>query len=486
MEWSTNSGDQCIFWLSGMAGTGKSTIARTIAGKLDSQKRLGASFFFSRGEGDLANATKFIGALAAQLASMSPVLRRHIANAIAEHSEVVQGSLRNQWERLILWPIKMLKSGDLPVSDLVIVIDALDECGSQDDVKVIIQLLSEAKALKDIRLRTLVTSRPESAIQVNFRSLPPGVHQELALHTIPDTVIHHDISLFLQKELEKIRQDHFLPDDWPGPRNIELLVRKANGLFIYAATACRFIGDANWLPEERLTLVFQEDSAGKSPTRKLDEIYTQVLKYSVIGDCDEREKVKLCLRFRQIVGSIVILFEPLTTTGLAELLHMEPRAHAVALRSLHSILDVSQNANSPVRLLHPSFRDFLLDEERCSDPQFFVEKEEAHKDVTERCLRLLSKKLRRNPCKLHTPGALASELKRSTVEQHFPPAVRYACLYWCDHLQQSKAGLCDDNGPLHKFLQEHLLHWLEAVALLGEMSRGLRMVTDLQTLLRVS
>ncbi|KAI9767667.1 MAG: hypothetical protein M1840_005538 [Geoglossum simile] len=485
MEWSANSGDQCIFWLNGMAGTGKSTIARTIAGKLEGQKRLGGSFFFSSGEGDLANATKFIGTLAAQLAGMSPVLKRHISDAIAEHPDVVHNSLRNQWEQLILRPIKMLKSQDLPVSDLVIVVDALDECGSQDDVRVIIQLLSEAKTLKGIRLRTLVTSRPEDSIQVCFRALPKGVHQDLALHTVPQTVIHHDISVFLQKELEKIRTDHDLPPDWPGPRNIELLVRKANGLFIYAATACRFIGDAKWLPEERLTLVFQGDSAGKSPTRKLDEIYTQVLKHSVIGDdCDEREKIKLCLRFRQIVGSIVILFEPLTPTGLAELLQVEPRAHAVALKSLHSILDISQNQNSPVRLLHPSFRDFLLDEERCSDPQFFVDKEVAHKEVTERCLRLLSKNLRRNVCNLHTPGALTSELSRSTVEHHFPAAVRYACLYWCDHLQQSKAGLCDDNGPLHKFLQAHFLHWLEAIALLGEMSRGLRMITDLQTLLR--
>ena len=68
-EWS-ETGDKCIFWLNGMAGTGKSTIARSIARKLDSQKRLGASFFFSRGEGDLAEATKFFSTLAFQLANM--------------------------------------------------------------------------------------------------------------------------------------------------------------------------------------------------------------------------------------------------------------------------------------------------------------------------------------------------------------------------------------------------------------------------------
>ena len=38
--------------MNGMAGTGKSTISRTVAHEYNKQKRLGASFFFSKGDGD--------------------------------------------------------------------------------------------------------------------------------------------------------------------------------------------------------------------------------------------------------------------------------------------------------------------------------------------------------------------------------------------------------------------------------------------------
>jgi hypothetical protein len=45
-NWAEGVDGKCIFWLKGMAGTGKSTISRTVAKAFADQGRLGASFFF--------------------------------------------------------------------------------------------------------------------------------------------------------------------------------------------------------------------------------------------------------------------------------------------------------------------------------------------------------------------------------------------------------------------------------------------------------
>jgi hypothetical protein len=76
--WADGAQEQCIFWLSGMAGTGKSTIARTVAREYYDRNRLGASFFFSRGGEDVSQAGKYFTTIAVQLANKSPVLKRHI------------------------------------------------------------------------------------------------------------------------------------------------------------------------------------------------------------------------------------------------------------------------------------------------------------------------------------------------------------------------------------------------------------------------
>ncbi|KAJ2901564.1 hypothetical protein MKZ38_001697 [Zalerion maritima] len=65
---------ETIFWLSGMAGTGKSTISRTVARAFSGKQRLGGSFFFKRGDGDRGKAAKFFTTIAAQLVLDDPAL----------------------------------------------------------------------------------------------------------------------------------------------------------------------------------------------------------------------------------------------------------------------------------------------------------------------------------------------------------------------------------------------------------------------------
>ena len=125
--WADGDDTRHIFWLRGLAGTGKSTIARTVAQENYIRKRLGASFFFSRGGGDVGNARKFVATIAVQLAVHILPVQRHIRDVLTERSIIASLSLTDQWRQLVLGPLSKLDDSDTYPS-YVVVIDALDEC----------------------------------------------------------------------------------------------------------------------------------------------------------------------------------------------------------------------------------------------------------------------------------------------------------------------------------------------------------------------
>ena len=107
--WAEGQSDRNVFWLSGMAGTGKSTIARTVAREQHTKKQLGASFFFSKGSGDARNAHKFFTTIAAQMAEKSPALQCYIVEAVSRNVKIAKRALGEQWELLILRPLSMIR-----------------------------------------------------------------------------------------------------------------------------------------------------------------------------------------------------------------------------------------------------------------------------------------------------------------------------------------------------------------------------------------
>jgi len=263
-DWADGQDEQCIFWLNGLAGTGKSTIARTVAHRYFDQRRLGASFFFSRGGGDVSHAGKFVASIAVQLASSVPTLQRSICDAVSEDTNIDSRGLRDQWNQLILRPLLHLNSSSVQ-SSFIIVIDALDECEGENEVRSILQLLAEANNLGTVRLLIFLTSRLETPIRLGFRAIPGILYHDLVLHDIARATVDHDIAIFLQDKFREIREEfEDLPTNWPGDNKIEHLVKRADGLFIYAATVCRFIkGDGQWLPQDLLDLVLSDAGSGQ-------------------------------------------------------------------------------------------------------------------------------------------------------------------------------------------------------------------------------
>jgi hypothetical protein len=471
--------------LNGLAGTGKSTIARTIARECFDQQRLGASFFFSRGDGDVGHADKFFTTIAVQLANNSPSLKRYIREAVSKHNDIKDQSLRDQWRQLIHGPLLRLDGDSSSPSSFILIVDALDECEDENDIRTILQLLAEARSIKTVRLRIFLTSRPEIPIRYGFYQIPGAEHQDFVLHNVSPATVDHDISIFLRHSLRIVGEERALGTGWPGEQIISILVQKASGLFIWAATACRFIRDGRRFAVQRLNMMLQGDMSTIAPEKHLNEIYITVLENSVYQDYTEQEKEDVNKTLREILGSIVLLSSPLSADSLAKLLDKPTPDIDQTLEDLHAILDIPENRARPLRLHHPSFRDFLLNKDRCGDSHFWVDEKQTHRALADNCLRLMSTSLKRDICGRRLPGVLVTDIEASIVDQCLPLEVQYACLYWVQHLQRSDARLYDDD-QVHRFLREHLLHWLEALSLMGKTSEGILAITALESVIMVS
>ena len=208
-DWADGQDERCIFWLNGLAGTGKSTIARTVARRYFERERLGASFFFSRGGGDVSHAGKFFTSIAVQLANNVPSLQQHICDAITKRKDIASQSLRDQWRQLVLLPLLKL-DGNACQCLYVLIVDALDECDDDNNIRIILQLLAEAQSLKTVRLRVFLTSRPEIPIRHGMYCIPEAEHQDFVLHNISPAIVDHDIGIFLEHKLMIMRQDGLL------------------------------------------------------------------------------------------------------------------------------------------------------------------------------------------------------------------------------------------------------------------------------------
>ncbi|KAF5853876.1 hypothetical protein GGP41_006653 [Bipolaris sorokiniana] len=477
--WANNKDSKTIFWLCGMAGTGKSTIARTAAQSFAQTSQLGASFFFKKGEGERGNASRFFTTIATDLVARALGMLPSIRKALDEDPALSQRALKDQFEKLILHPLSGRQPTHPTIPAWIIVVDALDECEREEDVRAILQLLTRAKDMQPVSLRVLVTSRPELHIRLGFKKMSNGTYQDLVLHEVARNTIEHDIRLFYEHELSVIRRARMLSPDWPTADQIRALVELAVPLFIFAATVCRYIGTKGGHPEGYLSKVLAYQ---KSTFSQLDRTYLPILEQLLVEQ-EEDEREGWLQAFRKLVGSIVVLESPLSIASLTRLLQVPQKEIECRLDALHSVLSVPDSPGIPVRLLHLSFRDFLIDRQRQEKSQFWIDARDTHKSLVSFCLELMSGPdgLHQNICNLAAPGTVRSEIDEDTIASYLSPELQYACRYWVSHIEQSQQKIANGDAT-HLFLQKHFLHWFEALSLIRESNRCVQFLTSLQAL----
>ncbi|KAH8782169.1 hypothetical protein BGZ57DRAFT_886496 [Hyaloscypha finlandica] len=490
-SWASDRGSERIFWLNGMAGTGKSTISRTVAQNFADKGELGASFFFKRGEGDRGHAGMFFATIATQLVQKLPCLAPHVQNTIEADPGISRKALKQQFDALVLQPLGKIRTDPQKSSSIVIVVDALDECDREEDVRTIIRLFSQVKHIASAQLKFFLTSRPELPIRLGFEDIR-GKYERLVLHQIPEPIVKEDISSFLEHELATIREDYNksvtqnrqLPADWPGHTTVQSLVGMAIPLFIFATTVCRFINDRKCgQPKDQLAKVLKYQS--RSQASKLDATYLPVLDQLLVG-VTISERRGLVEDFQQAVGSIVILASPLSATSLDRLLGVPEGTVDSRTDLLHSVLSIPSRPDHPIRLLHLSFRDFLVDTEKRETNPFWVDEKDAHNKLATRCLKLLStgENLKKDICNLRTPERPRADVDKQTIASHLPSDIQYACQYWVYHLKESGSIIYDDD-QVHNFLKCHFLHWLESLSFIGRLRESIGMVDNLMAIIDV-
>lgn len=487
--WASTTIPQCIFWLKGMAGTGKSTIALTTAHRYSNTPSfVTASYFFKKGAGDLAYSRKLLPTLVHQMARQSrsfcdfllPVLQ---SDPIIGHS----AKMKDQFDKLLMEPLRRLEYGTSSKDTFIWILDALDECDDKSDIQLLLRLIAQARDIQKLRLRVFVTSRPDIPIQDGFRDIPNILHHDLILHEVSRPVVDKDIALFFTHELEAIRIRRHLPKQWPSIADVQCLVSRAAGLFVFASTACLYIGGARRAdPQRRLQQVCSITTDQQVMTKKLDQMYTIALQESVEDeDYSEAELEETMTRFRRIVGPIILLSDPLSVVELHKLLS-DPSIGSSdvieeALRPLHAVIDVPAGGARLVRILHLSFRDFLLSRERCTDSRFWIDRDEVHQALFLGCIQLMSRLLHRKIC-VPSPRMSRHDAPAENVDQIVSPALQYACRYWIEHARHVPEYLTDD-GPFHIFLKKHTLNWLMVMSTMGRTAEAVQIVTELTTLL---
>jgi hypothetical protein len=425
---------------------------------------LGATFFCKRDDNALNQPSLVFPTIAFRLASTCPLLREGILSTLKANQDIGESAILNQFQDLVVDPLSSLP-GDLVIAPMLIIIDAVDECGNESTREPLLRCVEQLRRLP-IWFKLLVTSRPERDIAACLDGVPSG----LKVDTSSEESVS-DITAYTQHRIGDLRTKSGLGSDWPGNSKVDQLISYASGLFIWTTLSFDFMAQQP-SPGEALELVL-------APTgmSHLDALYRTVL----VQDLVDARHLGL---IRSILGCVVVSKVPLSLPSICALLDIEQVKGEWARRKLASVL--LMDTHSVVRAIHPSFLDFLTDETRSSE--FFVDVEEHDLHLARGCLRVMNSKLRTNICRLTDQTVLNSEVPdlASRLGEHVPEELAYSCEFWSEHLEKTPNQDPELLPVWHEFCETHILHWLEVMSLKRETRNAMMAVRNIEKWITVS
>lgn len=463
-----------MFWLNGVAGCGKTAVAATIA--LHQEELHGTAAIFYCTAGNQARCARVVCSLAHWIARSSHnSLEGAILEAISSEPDIVHLPLAEQVQLLLSIPLQGLAPDAPPV---VLIIDALDEWYDTKKASALVALLIKTTALVNVKI--LVTSRDEKHIKHAFLGAPQGAIDILELDTVDSLSVDGDIEIFLRTHFDELHERHQLDVGWPGPLRLKALVAKCEGLFQFAATVLRYIQLG--YPPVALNQVLD----GPNTSRTLHSLYLTILQ-RLFQDAPDVSDVSV---LKHVLVGLVCSAAPVSLNVIAYLwddsdypMDITTKLNYIrlsVLEHLGSFLVVPTSPNEPLRLLHTSFVEFLLDPSRLQDdPRFFVDIIQGHTYLARRCLERLNRDLRQNICGLEdfwygadgTDGswrAKPNDAFSEVIAAAICPGLEYASLYWIRHLD----AVPTSPTPvallplIYTFTSKHILHWIETLAFL--------------------
>jgi len=452
VDWvnNTDTATPRIYWLYGQAGKGKSAIAHTIALQAQNLGMLGSCFCFSRDRQHEGLHTKLFPTIARDLADRDLRLRPLLAKVVTTRSLRDTADIAEQWQKFVVEPLSHLEVSS--TGNVVVVIDALDESGAEATRAAFLEVLAAYDAKLPTSIRILLTSRPLVDIG---KVLKTAQHvQARSLDDIDAESTIRDIRLYISTRLRTIGVTF-------SDKNLQRLAAKSDGVFEWARLACDFISHPVRVIVQKQLRKIMSHAPGDGRTL-LDAMYITFLKELTKGSSD------VLVVFCSVMRQLLWLKKPLPISALDFMRARFPQEDdrypvGDTLQWMASLFSGTNEAYTPVRPLHASFYDFLLDEQRSGE--FFVQQGDIHRDVAVASLSVMQAGLRFNICGLETsyvPNSEVADLGKR-VEENIPPHLLYACQFWATHLKE--AGFDAELAKSVSWLVtgEQMLFWLEVL-----------------------
>lgn len=449
-----------IVWLCGLAGSGKSTIANTVAAIVEKQGFRLAQFFFKRDDPSRSSADRVFPTLSYQLTFLFPEYRDAILELLrgSDGGKVFGEAIGPQVEVLFtkVLPNLTVPDGSAPT---VIVIDALDECsGSQ--AKIVEGLLAIANAAPWIKI--FITSRDEGSIRDGFGA--SSLCQRIDINDIGD--VDSDIRLFTEQKLDELKLDRAYAD---------ALTRKAGGLFIWSSTIFKFLKDYH-NPKTELVNSLQDNTESPArPLERLHKLYDKVLEVIPYESSAPRVVHRVL-----VIVHVSSTTTPLSAAAIAAFLQTDPDfrdedAESVEriINALRAVLYEDKNGRV-VRAHHPSFLDYL---EKKAAQDGWDSLLHVHTFMFEGSLAIMLQELKFNICGLTDASLLNKDVKdlEQLILIHIRQELQYGCEHWFTHLcnsnkKSSDAGARKNVSRL--VCDVRIVFWLEVLSLTGAIERS--------------
>jgi hypothetical protein len=458
-----------VFWLTGQAGSGKTTIAYTIAKLFEKdadssqQTLLGGNFLCSRQFQETQAQTRILPTIAYQLARKC----KSYADAlhVADKFDSVKFNVATQLRDLFVGPWQQSEgTRELEPFPYLIVIDALDEIEGEGGSAFLGDLLHTIDRYDLRGLKFFVTSRSDPELVERCKALTSEA--VCRLQDVPIEEARSDVGIYLKDKLKKLH----------GSPELAELERRADGLFIYAATAVKYL-----IPHRSVTVREQtkmlknllsksyEPVSVSDATSLIDELYRQII-------CDAFSPFKgefLIYRLRILYTFLCTAERTSTSTVAALVADSDNEVAKAVLDNLHAVL---YSRDDRIFWYHASFPDFIFDPARSNfrigekDFAFSCNEPAHHNLLGESCFHIMKSGLRFNMGNIPSSflfdrdnAALAEQ-----VNKNISAVLRYSSQHWTHHLLPPQL-INIDNLPrlISEFLQINVLFWIEAMNLLG-------------------
>jgi len=472
IAWATNGSERTdrrnVYWIYGLPGIGKTSLAHSICASLHDKEQLAGAFFCQRDDQELREPRNIVPTLIRKLAILFPPFRSIVAECLRNDPNVAPESMR---PTLFLDFIQKLPR--LPKKTLVFVIDALDECGSPESRPGVLQALTDATGCAPW-LKVIITSRQEVDIQHFFDRPTQLPHLRCDLTADEETT--SDLRIFAKYRFDRVASTRRLQSPWPEPSLFDKVISRAAGLFIFIETLARALvhcEDATELLTKTL-----HDSAGPG-LASLYRLYASIVR---------ARRVPSSAKFRRVIGVLLITapYRPLCEETIAELAGVKPELVVMWIEDLGSMFYRDEGG---IRVRHLSISDFFVSDHRQGDYQ--VNLREANVELGIACLEKMVEQLRFNICRLEDSRLANADVKglASRIKENISDALQYSSLYWTNHL-----CFTPDTGEkrvwdmLRKFFEgPYALFWVEVLSIMGVFRIGVPNLRELTSkLVKVS